>query len=166
MMNVVASIVGGWVMTSSAKAVLPRSGAETEREYALKDAIAVVAAAAADIDALTTLLSYFTRLGDSETLRDFREVREHLLKSRALLSTQEGLRARLSQAATNLTRLIEVPELAPMQLTPQMQLTEPPPPLAAVVDPTSPAQGLGEMRKQTIVNAVFSEIESMLRTPG
>src|SRR5262252_1610034 len=54
---------------------------------ALKDAIDLLATAKTAIDQMTEMLQYFTRLGGSGPLRDYREVKANLLRSRALRST-------------------------------------------------------------------------------
>ena len=66
---------------------------------ALKDAIEMLATAKTAIDQMTEMLQYFTRLGGSGPLRDYREVKANLLRSRALLSTQPDTVAQLTEAA-------------------------------------------------------------------
>jgi hypothetical protein len=74
--------------------------------HALKDAIEMLATAKTVIDQLTEMLHYFTRLGDTGPLRDYREVKANLLRSRALLSAQPDTVALLTEAALRLSKLI------------------------------------------------------------
>jgi len=104
--------------------------------HPLKDAIEAFAQAKTDIDQLTELLRYFAHLGDSQQLRDYREVRANLLRSRALLSTQQDVVARLTQAAAGLARLIEASEIKKKQAEKKSEPTAPAP--AIEREPTAP----------------------------
>jgi hypothetical protein len=139
-------------MTECAELVEPN-------DQVLKEAIAALAAAKTDIDELTELLGYFANLGDSSTLRDFREVRANLLRSRALLSTQNDLVADLTRVATSLAELLGVRETMRVDDL-GFGLSTSPTPHIAVAPPHVPAQ----QNQQTMVNSVFTEMESVLRT--
>jgi hypothetical protein len=177
-----------------------RFGAERSGEraalpiaHALKDAIEMLATAKTAIDQMTEMLHYFTRLGDTGPLRDYREVKANLLRSRALLSAQPDTVAQLTEAALRLSKLIDInalritatPKLIETQKTaavpaavPSVSKTRPtesPKPRAArssehpaVVAEASPRRPRPAQRgffDQTVANAVFSEIESILRHP-
>jgi hypothetical protein len=137
-------------MTECAELVEPN-------DQVLKEAMAALAAAKTDIDELTELLGYFANLGDSSALRDFREVRANLLRSRALLSTQEDLVADLTRAATSLAGLLGVRESRRVD---DAATSNPPTPRIAVAPPHVPAQ----QNQQAMVNSAFTEMESVLRT--
>jgi hypothetical protein len=177
-----------------------RFGAERSGEaaalpvaHALKDAIEMLATAKTAIDQMTEMLHYFTRLGDSGPLRDYREVKANLLRSRALLSTQPDTVAQLTEAALRLSKLIDINALrttpspkrietpkttsapAGLQSAPKIRPSESQKPrpvgpseLPAVV-PEAAAPRQRPARRgffdQTVANAVFSEIESILRHP-
>jgi hypothetical protein len=160
---------------------------------ALKDAIEMLATAKTAIDQMTEMLQYFTRLGGSGPLRDYREVKANLLRSRALLSTQPDTVAQLTEAALRLSKLIDINALR-TTATPKRIATQKTPPTpagvqsAAKVAPSEPQKPralrpnerpaliaeAGSPRPkparqgffdQTIANAVFSEIEAILRHP-
>jgi hypothetical protein len=178
-----------------------RFGAERSGEtpalpiaHALKDAIEMLATAKTAIDHMTEMLHYFTRLGDSGPLRDYREVKANLLRSRALLSAQPDTVAQLTEAALRLSKLIDInalrtttnPKLIETQKTaaapaearsvPKMRPSESPKPRPArpseapvVVTEAGPPRARPARRgffDQTIANAVFSEIESILSHPA
>jgi hypothetical protein len=177
-----------------------RFGAERSGEtaalpiaHALKDAIEMLATAKTAIDQMTEMLHYFTRLGDSGPLRDYREVKANLLRSRALLSAQPDTVAQLTEAALRLSKLIDINALrttgksklietqkttvalAGAQSVPKKRPSESPKPQAAkpsehpaVVAEAGPPRPRPARRgffDQTVANAVFSEIESILRHP-
>jgi cell fate (sporulation/competence/biofilm development) regulator YlbF (YheA/YmcA/DUF963 family) len=161
--------------------------------HALKDAIETLATAKTAIDQMTEMLHYFTRLGDSGPLRDYREVKANLLRSRALLSTQPDTVAQLTEAALRLSKLIDINALrttptskrietpktaavpAGVQSAPKIRPSEFQKPRAAgpsenpAVVPESSQPRPRSVRRgffdQTVANAVFSEIESILRHP-
>ena len=175
-----------------------RFGAERSGEraalpiaHALKDAIEMLATAKTAIDQMTEMLHYFTRLGDTGPLRDYREVKANLLRSRALLSAQPDTVAQLTEAALRLSKLIDVnalritatPKLIETQKTAvvpaggpsasKTRPTESPKPRAArssehpavEASPPRPRPARRGFFDQTVANAVFSEIESILRHP-
>jgi hypothetical protein len=178
-----------------------RFGAERSGEraalpiaHALKDAIEMLATAKTAIDQMTEMLHYFTRLGDSGPLRDYREVKANLLRSRALLSAQPDTVAQLTEAALRLSKLIDInalrtnanPKLIETQKTAaapggvpsvaKMRPSESQKPRAAarpsehpaVVTEAGPSRPRPTRRgffDQTVANAVFSEIESILQHP-
>ena len=161
--------------------------------HALKDAIEMLATAKTAIDQMTEMLHYFTRLGDSGPLRDYREVKANLVRSRALLSAQPDTVAQLTEAALRLSKLIDInalrtpanPKLigapkavaasAGVQSAPKMRPGEFQKPRAAGPSErpatgaeASPPRTRSARRgffDQTVANAVFSEIESILRHP-
>jgi hypothetical protein len=161
--------------------------------HALKDAIEMLATAKTAIDQMTEMLQYFTRLGGSGPLRDYREVKANLLRSRALLSTQPDTVAQLTEAALRLSKLIDInalrttvnpkriatqkaaPGAASLLSVAKMGPSEPQKPRVARPNerpahtteagspcPKPPRQGFFD---QTVANAVFSEIEAILRHP-
>lgn len=137
------------------------------------------------IDQLTEMLDYFTRLGDTGPLRDYREVKANLLRSRALLSAQPHTVALLTEAALRLSKLIDgtaarqtlPPKLtetqktatlpAVVETTPTARPSEPPKPRPAkssarpgVVPNSAPPRPRPARRgffDQTVANAMFSE---------
>jgi hypothetical protein len=161
--------------------------------HALKDAIEMLATAKTAIDQMTEMLHYFTGLGGSGPLRDYREVKANLLRSRALLSAQPDTVAQLTEAALRLSKLIDInalrtntnPKLIETQKTaaapaevrsvPKLRPSESQKPRAArpsehpvVVAEAGPPRARLARRgffDQTVANAVFSEIESILSHP-
>src|ERR1700751_3251416 len=116
-----------------------RFGAERSGEtaalpiaHALKDAIEMLATAKSAIDQMTEMLHYFTRLGDTGPLRDYREVKANLLRSRALLSTQPDTVAQLTEASLRLYKLIDINALR-TTANPKRIATQKPPPTPASV---------------------------------
>jgi len=176
-----------------------RFGAERSGEtaalpiaHALKDAIEMLATAKSAIDQMTEMLHYFTGLGDTGPLRDYREVKANLLRSRALLSAQPDTVAQLTEAALRLSKLIDVnalrttanPKLIETQKTaaapasvqgaPKPRPNESQKPRAPrsserqpiIAEPAPRPRGARRsFFDQTVANAVFSEIESILRHP-
>ena len=160
---------------------------------ALKDAIEMLATAKTAIDQMTEMLQYFTRLGGSGPLRDYREVKANLLRSRALLSTQPDTVAQLTEAALRLSKLIDInalrttanpkriatqkipPAPAGVQTAARIAPREPQRPralrpnerpvLIAEAGPPRPKPARQGLFDQTVANAVFSEIEAILRHP-
>lgn len=170
---------------SGARAALPIA-------HALKDAIEMLATAKTAIDQMTEMLHYFTRLGDTGPLRDYREVKANLLRSRALLSAQPDTVAQLTEAALRLSKLIDLnalritatPKLIETQRSaavptggPSVSKTRPTespkpraarsnePAVVAEADSPRPRPARRGFFDQTVANAVFSEIESILRHP-
>jgi len=150
-------------------------------------AVDAMTGAKTDIDQLAEMLDYFTRLGASNQLRDYREVRANLARSRELLSRQADVVARLTEATLGLARLIGAtgtkaldagPAEAPKDLVSEAETaaaivamtSERPVPLPPqpAVPGTSPAANPSreELNQQKIVSAVFSEIEAILRRPN
>jgi hypothetical protein len=185
-------------MTQVLEAV--RFGAERSGEraalpiaHALKDAIEMLATAKTAIDQMTEMLHYFTRLGDSGPLRDYREVKANLLRSRALLSAQPDTVAQLTEAALRLSKLIDInalrttanPKLIETQQTaaapggvqsiakirpsasqkPRAARPSEHPAVVAEAGPPRPRPARRGFFDQTVANAVFSEIESILQHP-
>ncbi len=152
---------------------------------AVKDALEVLAAAKADIDQLAEMLHYFTSLGDSRQLRDYREVRENLTRSRALLATQPDLARRLAESVSSLGRLFGLETPIPLgpsgaaeqratgwprdaetvaPASPGEQPSAPQPPAETAPAPTE--AGSGSTEDQKIASSVFSEIEEILSRPS
>jgi hypothetical protein len=153
-----------------------RLGAERSGEtgapiaLALKDAIEMLATAKTAIDQMTEMLQYFTRLGGSGPLRDYREVKANLLRSRALLSTQPDTVAQLTEAALRLSKLIDINALRTTEvpsepLKPRAARSNERPALIDEAGPPRPKPARQAFFDQTIANAVFSEIEAILRHP-
>jgi cell fate (sporulation/competence/biofilm development) regulator YlbF (YheA/YmcA/DUF963 family) len=159
--------------------------------HVLRDAIEMLATAKTVIDQLTEMLQYFTQLGDSGPLRDYREVRANLLRSRALLSTQPDAVARLTEAALRLSKLIDS-DARPIPSDPKLIATQKAAATPAIgqravaarlnkrpatqscdrspsetdAAPPSSLRSRQGFFDQTVVRAVFSEIEAALRRPA
>lgn len=151
----------------------------------------MLATAKTVIDQLTEMLRYFTCLGDSGPLRDYREVKANLVRSRALLSAQPDTIAELTEAALRLSKLVDTNAVGTTS-TPKMLVTQKPPPArvadAALTKPSEPRKApaikpserssavvhassprRSPVRQgffdQTVASAVFSEIEAILGHP-
>src|SRR3954469_25383398 len=110
---------------------------ERQGEQILTVAVAALAAAVTGIDERGQLLSYFANLGDCSQLRDFREVRATLLRSRELLATQDELVTQLKLVAS---RLAELSSPGPLHFGGRTDVT---PALISVPPPHVPAQQHG-----------------------
>ena len=134
-----------------------------ENSDVLQTAVAAFAAAQSDIDQLATLLGYFANLGDSSTLRDYGEVRANLLKSRALLSSQAEIYARLHKAATDLSELLAMREEA----MPASAWADRAPSLLEGAPPQAPAdQDADRLEPATMKSCRLSLSCSLLRSGG
>jgi hypothetical protein len=159
--------------------------------HALKDAIEMLATAKTVIDQLTEMLHYFTRLGDSGPLRDYREVKANLLRSRALLLAQPDAVAQLTESALRLSKLIDTNALrttanskpidtpkktaaapgsvenapAKRPSAPRAAKSSEHPTVVTAAAPPRPRPARQGFFDQTVANAVFSEIEAILQHP-
>jgi hypothetical protein len=107
----------------------------------VRDGIEALVAARANLDQLTEMLDYFAHLGDSNQLRDYREVRENLLRSRALLSEQPQLKRRLVETVLVLARTFGIEAPTPTIANRKPAVAGPAVAGPAVAGPTERAPG-------------------------